>query len=112
MLDNRNLALDDILIGSEGLGNVVFHGIQLGLRTDMLTFGIEEVSFGRADFFQRPVIAADIILGGKLTVCIGGVGVNELIAFIDAILCTCEGGIALRQTGSAVALGYGDIEFL
>ena len=78
----------------------------------MLTLGIEQVSLGRADFFQRPIIAADIILGGKLTVCVGGVGVDELIALIDAVLCACKRCVALRQALFAVTLGYGDIEFL
>ena len=112
MLDDSDLALDDILIGIERLCEVVLNRVELGLRTDVLTLCVEQVSFGRADFLQRPVIAADIILGGKLTVCVGGVGVDELIAFIDAVLCICKGGVALRQTGSAVALGYGDIELL
>ena len=35
-----------------------------------------------------------------------------MIAFIDAVLCACERCVALRQTCSAVALGYGDIELL
>ena len=112
VLDDGDLAFDNILIGIERLGNVVFHGIQLGFCANVQAFGIEEVSLRRADFFQRPVIAADIILGGKLTVCVGGVGVDELIALIDAVLCACKRCVALRQALFAVTLGYGDIEFL
>ena len=112
MLNDSDLALDDILIGVERLGNVVFYGIELGLRTDVLTLGIEQVSFGRADFFQRPVIAADIILGGKLTICVGGVGVNELVALIDAVLCTCKRGVALRQTLFRIGFRNRNAEFL
>ena len=41
VLDDSDLALDDILIGVERLGNVVFHGIQLGFRTDVQAFGID-----------------------------------------------------------------------
>ena len=48
----------------------------------------------------------------KLTVCVGGVGVDELIAFIDAVLCACKGRIALRQALFTIIFGYGDIEFL
>ena len=55
-------------------------------------------SGGRADLFQQPVIAADIILGGKLTVCVGGVGVDEPIAFITAVRSARAKGIALRQS--------------
>ena len=40
MLDDGDLALDDILIGIEGIGNVVFHGIQLGFRADVQALGI------------------------------------------------------------------------
>ena len=40
VLDDGDLALDDILIGIEGIGNVVFHGIQLGFRADVQALGI------------------------------------------------------------------------
>ena len=52
VFDDSDLALDDILIGVKRLCNVIFNGIQLGLRADVLTFGIQQISFGRANFFQ------------------------------------------------------------
>ena len=61
-------------------------------------------SGGRADLFQQPVIVADIILGGKLTVCVGGVGVNEPIAFITAVHSARAKGIALRQSPFSLSL--------
>ena len=41
VFDDSNLALDNILIGVERLGNVVFHGIQLGFRANVQTLGID-----------------------------------------------------------------------
>ena len=41
VLDDGDLALDDILIGIEGIGNVVFHGIAFCFRADVQTFGID-----------------------------------------------------------------------
>ena len=110
VLDDRNFAFDHIFKGVERLCKIVFNGIEPGFCADVQAFGIEEITLRGSDFFQRPIIAADIILGGKLTICVGGVGVDELIAFIDAVLCTCEKSVALRQALFAVTLGYGDIE--
>ena len=41
VLDDGNLALDNILIGVEGLGNVVFYGIEFGLSADVQALGID-----------------------------------------------------------------------
>ena len=41
VLDDSNLAFDNILIGVKRLGNVVFHGIQLGFCADVQAFGID-----------------------------------------------------------------------
>lgn len=112
MLDYSDFTLDNIFEGVERLGTVVFDRVEFCFCADVQALGVQQIPFGGADLTNRPIVAADIILGGKLTVCVGGVGVDELIAFIDAVLCTCEGCIALRQTCSAVALGYGDIELL
>ena len=112
VLDYGDFSLDDIFKRVEGLCKVVFHRVVLHFRTDVQAFGIEEITLRGSNFFQRPIIAADIMLGGKLTICVGGVGVDELIAFIDAVLCTCERCVALRQALFAVTLGYGDIELL
>ena len=41
MIDFSQPQIDRILIGVEGLGNVVFHGIQLGFCADVQAFGID-----------------------------------------------------------------------
>ena len=96
MLNDSDFSLDNIFEGVERLCEVVLNRVELGLCTDVQTLGIDQISFGGADLTNRPIVAADIILGGKLTVCVGGIGVDELVAFIDAVLCTCEKSVALR----------------
>ena len=41
VLDDSDLALDNILIGVERLSNVVFNRVELGLRTDVQALGID-----------------------------------------------------------------------
>ena len=52
VLNYGDFPLDHIFKRVERLCKIVFNGIQLGLRADVLTFGIQQISFGRADFFQ------------------------------------------------------------
>ena len=112
MLDYGDFSLDYIFEGVERLCNVIFNGIQLGLCADVQTLGVQQISLGGADLTNRPVIAADIPLGGELPLGVGGVGVDELIAFIDAVLCSCEGGVTLRQALFRIGFRNRNAEFL
>ena len=112
MLDDRNFAFDHIFKGVERLCKIVFNGIEPGFCADVQDFGIEEITLRGSDFFQRPVIAADIPLGGELPLGVGGVGVDELISFIDAVLRTGKRGIALRQTLFRIGFRNRNAEFL
>ena len=112
MLDDRNFAFDHIFKGVERLCKIVFNGIEPGFCADVQAFGIEEITLRGSDFFQQPVIAADIPLGGELPLGVGGVGVDELIAFIDAVLCPCERGVALRQALFRIGFRNRNAEFL
>ena len=111
MLDDGDIALDD-LFGHIVGGAVTLHGVKFWLCTYLVDGSIKQISLGRADFTDSPVIAADIILGGELPVFIGGIGVNKLSVIVDAVDRTCKGRIALCRACLAVALGDGDIKLL
>ena len=112
MLDYGDFPLDHIFKGVERLCKVVFYRVVLGLRTDVQALCIEQISLGGADLTNRPIVAADIPLGGELPLGVGGVGVDELISFIDTVLSTCEGGVALRQTLFRIGFRNRNAEFL
>ena len=112
VLDYGDFSLDYIFEGVERLCKIVFNGIEPGFCADVQTLGVKQISLGGADLTNRPIVAADIILGGKLTICVGGVGVNELVALIDAVLCTCKRGVALRQTLFRIGFRNRNAEFL
>ena len=96
MLDDGDIALDDLLIHII-CGRVVLNGVKLWLCTYMVYGFIKQISFGRADFTDRPVIITDIILGRKLPVFISSVGVNQFLALVNAVDRSCKGGVALRR---------------
>ena len=106
VLDESNTALDDLLIHIIG-SRVVFHGIKLGFRTYMVGGFVQQIALGRADLADAPVIITDIICCDKLTIGIGGVSVDELVALVNAINSTGKGGITLGRAGFPVTLGYG-----
>ena len=110
MLDDSDISFDDLLIHII-LCRIILNRIKLWLRPYMVDGFIKQVALGRADFTHRPVISAYIILGRELTVFIGGIGVNQFLAFVDAVNCTCKGSIALRCAAcSHIGLSHGHIE--
>ena len=108
VLDDGNFALDDLL-GHIVCRGVVFHGVVFRLRTDGINGAVQQIALGGRHLADGPVVAADIVFRGELSVGIGGVGVHKLVALIDAVDGTGKGGIALRQTRFSVALGDSDI---
>ena len=109
MLDDG--ALDDLLIHIIFRG-VPFHRVKLWLSAHMVDRLIEQISLGRADFTDAPVIAAHIIVGGELPVLVRGVSVNQFLAFIDTVNCARKGSVALRRSRFRIGLSHGHIEFL
>ena len=109
MLDDGDIALDNLL-GHIVCGAVALYGIKLWLCADMMNSGVEQIALGWADFSDSPVIIADIIVGGKLPVLVRGVGVNQLLALIDAINRTCKRSIALRRACFRIGFRHGYIE--
>ena len=77
----------------------------------MMNSRVKQIALGRADFSDRPVIIADIIICGKLSVSVCGVSVDQLLALIDAINCTGNGSIPLGCPGFSVCLCDSYIEF-
>ena len=110
MLDNSNISLDNLL-GNIICGSIVFHGVKLGFCTYLVDCAVNEIPLGWADFSDSPIIAAHIILRCKLTIFICGVGVNKLLALIDAVNRTCKSAIALRRACFHIGFCHGHIEF-
>ena len=112
VLDDGDIALLHLLAHSHGRRSVQLNGVIGRLCTDRINGAVQKISLGGADLTDHPVVAADIIAGGELTVLVGVVGICKLIALIDAISGTGKRSITLRLSGLAVTLSDGDIEFL
>ncbi|CDC38762.1 uncharacterized protein BN621_00635 [Clostridium sp. CAG:352] len=109
VLDNGDIALDDGFDHIQG-GAVQLDGIKLRLRAHMVACAVQQIALGGVDFADTPVRITDIIAGGKLTVCVRGIAVDEGVALIQPIGRACKRGVALRQAGFAVGFGKRDIE--
>ena len=88
-------------------GAVQFHGVELGFGPDVMNGTIQQIALGRRNFTDAPIIAADVISGDKLTVGVGGVGVDQLVALIHTVFCACQRGITLGSAGGCIRLGNG-----
>ena len=73
---------------------------------------IQQIALGRADFPDRPVIAAHIRGRHKLAFSIGGVRVNQCIALVHAVDRTGQRRVALGGAVAAVALDDGGVPLL
>ena len=111
MLDNSDISLDNLLIHII-FDRIIFHLIKFWLCTDFMNSRVKKIPLGRTDFSDCPVIAAHIILGRKLTVFVGGVGVNQFFALVNAINRTCQRCVPLRCSCFCIGLSYRHIEFL
>ena len=107
MFDNGDIALDD-LFRYIICGLIMLDGIKLRLCADLMDGRIEQITFTRLQFLNRPIRAADIFLRDELTVFIGIVFVNELVAFENPVFCTCKRGVPLSRSRLSVALGHGN----
>ena len=108
VLNQSDAAFDDLLIHIVGR-RIVFHGIELGFCTHMVGGFVQQIPLRRADFPDAPVIITHIVCRDKLAVGIRGIGVNELVAFVNAIGGTGKVSIALGCSGFPVALGHSGV---
>ncbi len=95
MLDDGDIAFDNLLIHII-LCRIIFHGVKLWLCPYMVYGRVQKIALGRGNLTDAPIVPADIILRCELPVFIGGVGVNQFLALIDAVNRTCKGSVALR----------------
>lgn len=86
--------------------SVALYGVKLSFRTDMIRGIIKQITFRGFDFLDRPIITANIIRSGELTVLISNIGIYKLIAFVNTVGCTCKRSITLCGTGFFIALSY------
>ena len=109
MLDDSDIAFHN-LFGNIICGLIVFHRIKLRFSTDLMDCTVEQITLGRRDFTDCPVIITDIFLCGKLPVLIRHILVHKGFAFIDTVNCSGKGSVALRCAFLSVALCYGYAE--
>ena len=112
VLDDGDIALLHLLGNSHSRRSVQLNGVIGRLCTDRINGAVQQIALGGTDLTNRPVVAADIIAGGKLAVLVGVVGIRKLIALINAIGGTGKRSVALRRSDLTVTLSDGDIEFL
>ena len=67
---------------------------------------VEQITLGRRDFTDCPVIITYIFLCGKLPVLIRNIFVHKGFALINAVNCSGKGSVALRCAFLSVALCY------
>ena len=96
MLDDGDLALDDVLVHVEVCG-VQLHGIEFCIGIGIVHGGIKQITLTGTDLTDRPfhVLVARIVVGNEIAVFVGGIGVDERTVLIHAVHCTFEGSIAL-----------------
>ena len=109
VLDNGDIAFHN-LFGYIICGLIVFHSIELRFSTDLMDCTVEQITLGRRDFTDCPVIITDIFLCGKLPVLIRHILVHKGFTFIDTVNCSGKGSVALRCSFLSVALCYGYAE--
>ena len=108
VLDNGDIALDDILRHIIG-GTVVFHRVERSLCSDVIDGRVQQIALGGADFPDRPIVAADVIVCGELTVTVCGVAVHQRVALIHTVDCSGKRAVALGCACGAVALGHSSV---
>ena len=106
MLDDGDIALDNLLVYIV-CSLIVFHRIKLRFSTDLMDCAVEQITLGRRDFTDCPVIITDIFLCGKLPVLIRNIFVHKGFALINAVNCSGKRSIALGGTFFTVALCHG-----
>ena len=108
VLDDGNAALHYGFKHIYG-GAVVLHSVMRCFCTYRVDRRIKQIALGGTDFTDSPVAAANVILSGKLTVCISGVAVDQFIAIVHAINCTCQGRVTLSGSGFGIRFGHGRV---
>ena len=106
VLDDGDIALCDLL-GHIICRPIMLHGIKLRLCTDLMNGGVKQIALGGCDLSHRPVVIADILLGNELPVFVGGVGINNGFALIDAVNSTGKRSVALCRAGFSITFGNG-----
>ena len=97
MLDDSDIAFHN-LFGNIICCLIVFHRIKLRFCTDLMDCTVEQITLGRRDFTDCPVIITDIFLCGKLPVLIRNIFVHKGFALINAVNCSGKRSIALGDT--------------
>lgn len=111
MLDDGDIAFLDLLVLLHGFA-VILSSIVLGIDADLLVAGGDEIALAAVQLLDRPVGAADIVFGGELAIRICDVGVNQLVALIDAVLSIGQVRVTLGRAGFHILLGNSQVPFL
>ena len=108
VFDDSDSALDDLL-GHIACRGVIFHGVVLRRCADRINGVVQQVALGGRDLTNGPVVAADIVFRGELSVCVCGVTVDQLLALVNAVSGSGKRSVALCCACFFIALGDGDI---
>ena len=111
VLDDGDIAFLDLFVLLHGFA-VILSSIVLGIDADLLVAGGDEIALAAVQLLDRPVVTADIILGGELAARVSDIGVAQLVALVDSVLGACQIRIALSGARFDVLLGNSKIPFL
>src|SRR5699024_6840506 len=105
MLNDGNVTLDNILINIR-IFRVQFDRVVLSGTVDVINGRIKQVSLRRNDFANAPVIVTNIVVGYKITVLVGSVGVDQFFTLVHAVYGTGKSGITLSLAIRATQVFY------
>ena len=110
MFDDSNIALYNLLVHIV-FGLIVLNSIELRVCSYLMDSGIKQITLGRSDFTDCPVITADIFFCGELSVLICGIGVNQFFSLVNAVNRSLKCSIALCRAFFTIALchSYGEL---
>ena len=107
VLENLNVALDDLFCYAQIGGCIDFDDVVLRLSAYLIYTVIQQIADGRNNFLDGPIIAANIDVRSKLSIRISGVLFHQFVAIIQAINGALQGGVALRCRRLDIALCNG-----
>ena len=110
--DGECAAIDDLDRGNLG-SNVVFDTVVLRLGANVIHALINLIASGRLDFTDGVIIAADVLVSGKLAVAADNVLLHQLVTLIETVHSTLKDTIAARDVASlGVRLLHSDLPLL
>ena len=94
VLDDGDLSLQGLLEYVDGIGRAVFHGVERGRGAHLIHRLVQGIALGRGDLPHGPVIAADVVAGNRIALCISDHLLYQLLPPVKTVNGARQGGSA------------------